>query len=98
MLEGGGRLMYHHLMKRTIITAVASSACAAAIAACVVDPGGPSEPVARYEDGLSAAGSVPAGLPAHVSVGLFEGKGDTWMKTSGVSWDMRYAYFTKGWV
>ena len=30
--------------------------------------------------------------------GVFEGPGETWMKSSGVAWDYRYQYFTKGWV
>ena len=29
---------------------------------------------------------------------MFEGPGATWMKSSGVPWDVRYQYFTKGWV
>src|SRR5262249_22119874 len=48
--------------------------------------------------GANAAGVVPAGLPARLSVGLFSDTGDTWMKNSGVKWDVRYRYFTKGWV
>ena len=44
------------------------------------------------------AGSIPAGLPARLLVGLFEDTGQTWMKDSGVPWDVRYRYFTKGWV
>jgi hypothetical protein len=48
--------------------------------------------------GAAALGAIPAGLPARVEVGLFEGTGKTWMKDSGVPWDMRYQYFTKGWV
>lgn len=31
-------------------------------------------------------------------VGLFEDSGSTWMKNSGVRWDSRYRYLTKGWV
>lgn len=48
--------------------------------------------------GSLANGSIPAGLPARLEVGLFEGPGATWMKTSAVKWDVRYQYFTKGWV
>jgi hypothetical protein len=48
--------------------------------------------------GTLARGSIPAGLPARLGVGLFEGPGGTWMKTSGAAWDYRYQYFTKGWV
>lgn len=48
--------------------------------------------------GSLAQGSIPAGLPARLEVGLFEGPGSTWMKTSAVKWDVRYQYFTKGWV
>ena len=43
-------------------------------------------------------GALPAGLPNHLAVGLFEGTGETWMKNSGAAWDARYCYFTKGWV
>ena len=46
----------------------------------------------------SASGVVPSGLPARVMVGLFEDSGSNWMKNSGVRWDVRYRYFTKGWV
>jgi hypothetical protein len=52
----------------------------------------------RSEISVSAAGSVPAGLPSHMEVGLFENEGATWMKGSGVPWDVRYAYFTYGWA
>ncbi|QRO02404.1 hypothetical protein JRI60_05815 [Archangium violaceum] len=47
---------------------------------------------------ISPAGSIPTGLPARLMVGLFENNGQTWMKNSGVPWDARYRYFTKGWV
>jgi hypothetical protein len=47
--------------------------------------------------GTAALGPVPAALPARLSVGLMEEPGATWMKTSGVPWDMRYHYFTMGW-
>jgi hypothetical protein len=48
--------------------------------------------------GETAKGAIPAGLPARVMVGLFEDTGSTWMKNSGVRWDSRYRYLTKGWV
>ncbi|MDF3072168.1 MAG: hypothetical protein K0R38_7769 [Polyangiaceae bacterium] len=48
--------------------------------------------------GTAAKGPIPAGLPAEVMVGLFEDSGATWMKSSGVRWDSRYRYLTKGWV
>ncbi len=48
--------------------------------------------------GGPAAGAIPAGLPARELVGLFEDTGATWMRSSGVPWDVRYRYFTKGWV
>jgi hypothetical protein len=44
------------------------------------------------------AGDVPAGLPARLTVGLFEDTGQSWMKSSGVKWDVRYRYFVKGWA
>lgn len=47
--------------------------------------------------GTSAYGVVPNGLPARLCVGLVSEPGDNWMKDSGVAWDMRYHYFTKGW-
>jgi hypothetical protein len=46
----------------------------------------------------SPSGSVPTGLPARLMVGLFEDTGKTWMRDSAVPWDVRYRYFTKGWV
>jgi hypothetical protein len=46
----------------------------------------------------SIGGAVPAGMPSHLAVGLMEDPGVTWMKESGVAWDARYHYFTKGWV
>ena len=47
--------------------------------------------------GAKAYGDIPAGLPARLSVGLMEDPGETWMQESGVAWDLRYHYFTKGW-
>ncbi len=47
---------------------------------------------------VQPAGSIPTGLPARLMVGLFEEAGQTWMKDSAVPWDVRYRYFTKGWV
>ena len=46
----------------------------------------------------TAGGVIPSGLPGRVLVGLFEDTGQTWMKASGARWDVRYRYFTKGWV
>jgi hypothetical protein len=48
--------------------------------------------------GATAAGVIPSGLPARMMVGLFEDTGGSWMRTSGAAWDVRYRYFTKGWV
>ena len=45
-----------------------------------------------------AAGPIPNGLPPRLLVGLFEQWGGTWMRDSAVPWDVRYAYFTKGWA
>lgn len=44
------------------------------------------------------AGPIPNGMPARMVVGLFEQWGGTWMRDSNVPWDVRYAYFTKGWA
>ncbi|MET0594893.1 MAG: hypothetical protein ABW133_19495 [Polyangiaceae bacterium] len=57
-----------------------------------------SESFPAQAAGATAVGAIPAGLPARVEVGLFEGTGKTWMKDSAVPWDMRYQYFTKGWI
>ena len=50
----------------------------------------------------SAAATVPIDLatatPPCLLVGLFENPGGTWMDTSGVPWNARYCYFTKGWA
>jgi len=48
--------------------------------------------------GSAAQGPIPNGMPARVQVGLFEDSGNVWMKNSGVRWDTRYRYLTKGWV
>jgi hypothetical protein len=47
--------------------------------------------------GNQAFGDIPAGLPPRLAVGLTEDPGQAWMRDSGVAWDMRYHYFTKGW-
>jgi hypothetical protein len=44
------------------------------------------------------AGAVPAGLPAHLAIGLAEQNGEHWLHFSGVPWDLRYMYLTKGWA
>ncbi len=67
--------------------------------ACSSAPG--AEDVAETEvplAGANAKGPIPTGLPARVMVGLFEDSGGTWMKNSGVRWDARYRYLTKGWA
>lgn len=72
-----------------------------AIGACGGVPNDASGSYEKTSDsiaGAAALGPIPVGLPARVEVGLFEGPGKTWMKDSGVPWDMRYQYFTKGWV
>jgi hypothetical protein len=45
-----------------------------------------------------SAGSIPVGMPSRLAVGLFEDTGQTWMRDSKVPWDVRYRYFTKGWI
>ena len=44
------------------------------------------------------AGALPVGMPSRMVVGLFEQWGGTWMRDSAAPWDVRYAYFTKGWA
>ena len=48
--------------------------------------------------GTSAAGTIPAGYPRRLAVGLFEDTGGTWMRNSGARWDARYRYFVQGWL
>lgn len=68
--------------------------------ACGGAPDGAESPGEQqaFLAGPTAKGAIPAGLPARVLVGLFEDTGGTWMKNSGVRWDARYRYLTKGWV
>lgn len=53
---------------------------------------------ASAQTSLGVQGPVPVGLPNRLMVGLFEEAGQTWMRDSGVPWDVRYRYFTKGWA
>ena len=71
----------------------------AAFPACLTGDidGDPTDTEALVAGG-AAAGAIPGGLPARELVGLFEDTGATWMRTSAVPWDVRYRYFTKGWV
>jgi hypothetical protein len=52
----------------------------------------------RSAPAAPVSGPIPTGLPARLLVGLFEDTGQTWMKGSGVPWDVRYRYFVKGWI
>jgi hypothetical protein len=71
----------------------------AMLPACLAEESPPETSVEEaIVAGSTAAGPIPAGLPARELVGLFEGPGATWMKSSAVPWDVRYQYFTKGWV
>ena len=38
----------------------------------------------QFLAGDTAAGAIPGGLPARLTVGLFEDSGSTWMKRGGV--------------
>jgi hypothetical protein len=65
--------------------------------ACQESPtGAPGED----RSGLAASALTvsPAGQPDKLLLGLFESPGGTWMKNSGVPWNARYCYLTKGWV
>ena len=76
-------------------------ACIVGLLGCSAPASDSSDNVERSTEALAAstaAGVVPAGLPAKLLVGLFEDTGGTWMKTSGAAWGARYRYFTKGWV
>lgn len=75
-------------------------ASCAALTSCTA-PVDDAEGVASVDQrlaGESAAGVVPQGMPPRLAIGLFSDTGDTWMRDSGVRWDVRYRYFTKGWV
>jgi len=65
-----------------------------------MEPGGSEGALVTRKDAVIGAvsGHIPTGLPARLTVGLFEDTEFTWMKDSGVNWDLRYRYFTKGWV
>ncbi|HMJ11319.1 MAG TPA: hypothetical protein VK524_07910, partial [Polyangiaceae bacterium] len=82
--------------------AVIASSFVGYLAGCSGTPdssaGATGETVSAVTGGSTAAGAIPAGLPARMMVGLFEDTGGSWMKNSGVRWDARYRYFTKGWV
>ncbi|HEX2877141.1 MAG TPA: PA14 domain-containing protein [Polyangiaceae bacterium] len=81
-------------------TAWLAVVCLSLLAACggASDAGEEQGEQQAFLAGSSAKGPIPAGLPARVLVGLFEDTGSTWMKNSGVRWDARYRYLTKGWV
>src|SRR5690349_18509787 len=74
--------------------------CLSALVACggAPDAGEQQGEQQAFLAGSTAKGAIPTGLPARVLVGLFEDTGSTWMKNSGVRWDARYRYLTKGWV
>jgi hypothetical protein len=45
--------------------------------------------------GSTAAGAIPASLPSRMMVGVFASdNGETWMKQSGVTWDVRWVYLS----
>jgi hypothetical protein len=69
-----------------------------AAASCADQTGDAEQAAEAVVAGGAAKGAIPAGLPARELVGLFEDTGATWMKNSGVLWDVRYRYFTKRWV
>ena len=46
---------------------------------------------------VGPAGSVPAGFPNRLGVGLFEDTGRTWMKQTQLPWQVRYRYLTYKW-
>jgi len=83
-----------HFRLLTVLSLVSAAACGGSFASESEN----TAEVAAALSGTQAAGAIPAGLPARLGVGLFEGPGDTWMKNSGAAWDYRYQYFTKGWV
>ncbi len=79
---------------------LACAFAALAVAGCAADATSTehSEKLEHQLIAEQATGSVPSGLPARFMIGLNEGKGGSWMSTSGVPWDMRYQYLSKNWV
>ncbi len=73
----------------------ARSPAPATIAPRLVQTGSPG---AGAPSAAGVAGTVPRALPARLLLGLVETAGDTWMRDSAVPWDVRYAYFTDGWI
>lgn len=69
-------------MMKKGVIALCAAICAIAAQAAITPP----------------AGAIPNGMPQKMIVGLFESWGATWMRESKVPWDVRYAYFTKGWA
>ncbi len=73
----------------------AALVCAATLATVTI--GAALAPNRTAGAATGPAGSVPAGLPAHVMVGLANDPGDLgWMTGSGVPWDARYQYLSGG--
>ena len=91
--------VYHgHLPPTPPSKAVALLLIGIAAASCADLDGDAESAAEAVVAGGAAKGAIPAGLPARVLVGLFEDTGATWMKTAACAWDVRYRYFTKGWV
>jgi hypothetical protein len=42
------------------------------------------------------AHALPSGMPTHFAFGLGAGQGDTWMPSSGITWDYRMQYLVGG--
>lgn len=75
-----------------LVAAFAGCPCAASSQRAAGAAQGPRGPATEVQ------GAIPAALPSRLLIGLVERHGETWMKESGVRWDVRYAYFTKGWI
>jgi hypothetical protein len=90
MLGSLERRLSQHALRSLLIGA------GLALAACSGMPEGEKIATVSSALGEMATGPLPSGLPARVLIGLNEG-GVSWMQSSGVPWDSRYRYFTKGW-
>lgn len=86
------------MQKRTLALASTMVAMIACSALTEAESDGPVVASEQALAGDAARGVIPSGIPSRLLVGLFEGPGETWMRNSGVKWDARYQYFTKGWV
>lgn len=89
--------MFHQRSLIIVLLAFAMSACGGSSSDNAGVPEQAGNTGTTTTAGAAAYGDIPTGLPARLGVGLMEEPGETWMRDSGIAWDLRYHYFTKGW-